>query len=141
MSERETRVAPGLTGESSIVVSYAETAAGVGNDPELTVLSTPHLLLLVEMACYAAVRSALGPDQRIVGNAVTLKHLAPTPIGERVTARATLLAVDGARLVFDVTIDDARERVGEARMESFAVDLARFQRRLARKMAGDAPPA
>ena len=124
---------PRLTGEFSLVVGPEQTAASVGNDAELTVLSTPHLLNLVEAACYGAVKPALPPEQRVVGVAVTLKHLAPTPLGERVTARATLVEVDGARLRFDVTVDDEHERVGEARMESYAVDLARFQGRLARK--------
>ncbi len=124
---------PGLTGEFSLVVGSEQTAASVGNDAELTVLSTPHLLGLVEAACYTAVKPALPPEQRVVGVAVTLEHLAPTPVGERVTARATLTEVDGARLRFDVTVDDEHERVGKARMESYAVDLARFQGRLARK--------
>ena len=132
------RLAPGLAGEHSIVVGPAETAAGVGNDPDVTVLSTPHLLMVVEGACYAAARPALDPGQRIVGAAVTLRHLAPTPVGERVTGRATLVEVDGARLVFEVTVEDEHERVGEARMESYAIDLARFRRRLDRK---DARPA
>ena len=124
---------PGAAGEASLVVTPAETAAGVGNDAEIVVLSTPHLLLLVEAACYAAVKSSLDDGERLVGAAVRLKHLAPTPVGERVTARATLVEVDGARLVFDVTVDDEHERVGEARMEHYAVDLARFRRRIARK--------
>jgi fluoroacetyl-CoA thioesterase len=127
---------PGMTGEYSIVVGPEQTAAGAGNDPEITVLSTPHLLLTVEAACYAAAKPALGPRQRLVGVAVQLTHLAPTPVGERVTARARLQEVDGPRLVFAVTVDDEHERVGEARMEQFVIELPRFQRRVARKRRG-----
>ncbi|HEX5505209.1 MAG TPA: hotdog domain-containing protein [Thermomicrobiales bacterium] len=124
---------PGLTGEYSLVVGPAETAAGVGNDAALTVLSTPHLLLALEMACHAAVRPALATGQGVVGAAMTVKHLAPTPTGERVTARATLREVDGARLVFDAVAEDEHERIGEARLETYVIDLARFARRIARK--------
>ena len=124
---------PGLAGEANLVVGPAETAAGMGNDPEIDVLATPSLLLLVEAACYAAVKPALAAGQRLVGAAVQLRHLAPTPLGERVTARATLIEVDGPRLIFEVVVDDEHERVGEARMEQYAIDLARFRRRLARK--------
>ena len=124
---------PGLTGEASVVVTPAETPAGLGGDPEMAVFSTPHLLLLVETACYAAARRALGAGQRLVGAAVQLRHLAPTPVGERVTARATLVAVDGPKLLFDVVVDDEHERVGEARMESYAIALARFEQRLRAK--------
>lgn len=127
------RLTPGLSGEQCIVVSSVETAAAAGNDADLTVLSTPHLLMLIEAACHKAVRPLLAEGQRVVGVAVTLKHLAATPIGERVTARATLTEVDGPRLIFDVVADDEHERVGEARMECFTIDLARFCKRLERK--------
>lgn len=132
---RQPVLRPGRTGEASLVVSPAETAAERGNDPELTVLSTPNLLLLIESACYHAVKPALDSGQRLVGAAVRLRHLAPTPLGERVTARVTLVEVDGARLVFDAVVDDEHQRVGEARMESYAIDLERFLRRLNRRQA------
>ena len=124
---------PGLAGEANLVVGPAETAAGMGNDPEIDVLATPSLLLLVEAACYAAVKPALAAGQRLVGAAVQLRHLAPTPVGERVTARATLVEVDGPKLIFEVVVVDEHERVGEARVEQYAIDLARFRQRLARK--------
>ena len=124
---------PGLAGEASLVVGPAETAAAMGNDPEIDVLATPALLLLVEAACYAAVEPVLAAGQRLIGSAVQLRHLAPTPVGERVTARATLVEVDGAKLSFEVVVDDEHERVGEARMEQYAIDLARFGRRLESK--------
>ena len=124
---------PGMAGEASLIVSPAETAARMGNDPEIDVLATPSLLLLVEAACYAAVKPALAAGQRLVGSAVQLRHLAPTPVGERVTARATLIEADGPKLIFEVVVDDEHERVGQARMEQYAIDLARFRQRLARK--------
>lgn len=127
---------PGLTGEYSLTVGTAETAARAGNDAALTVLSTPHLLLVLEMACHAAVRPALAAGQGVVGSAMTVRHLAPTPLGERVTARATLREVDGARLVFDAVADDEHERIGEGRLETYVIDLARFARRIARKAEG-----
>jgi predicted thioesterase len=132
---------PGLAGEASLVVSPVETAGELGNDPEIDVLATPSLLLLVESACYAAVKPVLAAGQRLVGAAVQLRHLAPTPVGERVTARATLVEVDGPKLIFEVVVDDEHERVGEARMEQYAIDLARFRQRLARKRGPGGQPS
>jgi fluoroacetyl-CoA thioesterase len=65
-----------------------------------------------------------------VGTAVDMRHLAPTPPGMRVRARATLLEVDGRRARFRVEVWDEVERVAEGTHERVTVsDLARFLRR------------
>lgn len=130
------RFAPGSAGEHTMTVGAGQTAAAAGNDADVTVFSTPHLLMLIEFTCGRAVGGALGARERLVGTAVTLRHLAPTPVGERVTARATLAEADGARLAFDVTVDNERERIGEARMEFRLIDLDRFRRGIARDRRG-----
>ena len=62
-----------------------------------------------------------------------IRHLAATPIGMRVTFRATLTERDGRRLLFRVEVDDERERVGEGTHERFIVDMGRFMERIAAK--------
>jgi fluoroacetyl-CoA thioesterase len=64
---------------------------------------------------------------------VETRHLAATPVGMRVSFRATLTARDGRRLVFRVEADDERERVGEGTHERFIVDMGRFLWRIAAK--------
>jgi fluoroacetyl-CoA-specific thioesterase len=54
--------------------------------------------------------------------ATNIRHLAATPIGMRVTFRATLTQRDGRRLLFRVQADDEREHVGEGTHERFVVD-------------------
>ena len=76
---------------------------------------------------------ALGPGQGTVGFHVDIRHLAATPIGMRVTFRATLTEVDGRRLVFRVEADDEQERIGEGTHVRFVVDMERFMGRIAAK--------
>jgi predicted thioesterase len=55
-----------------------------------------------------------------------IHHLAPTPVGMEVRARAELSQVDGRRLVFDVEAWDEVEKIGRATHERFIVDEAAF---------------
>jgi predicted thioesterase len=50
-----------------------------------------------------------------------------------VTARATLKAVDGRRLVFEVSAWDMLEQIGVGTHERFIVDRARFESRVLNK--------
>jgi predicted thioesterase len=68
-----------------------------------------------------------------VGVFVTLRHLAATPVGMKVRARATLRQVDGRRLRFAVSLFDERELIAEAEHERLIVDLKRFLDRVAQK--------
>ena len=45
------------------------------------VLSTPSLIMWLEMASRQAAAPLLGQDEETVGTAMDLKHLAPTPLG------------------------------------------------------------
>ncbi len=62
-----------------------------------------------------------------------MRHLAPTPVGMHVRARAELLEVEGRRLVFHVEAWDEVERIGEAVHERFIVDEVRFPAKAAAK--------
>jgi fluoroacetyl-CoA thioesterase len=66
---------------------------------------------------------------------LNVRHLAATPVGMAVTARATLKEIDGRRLVFDVEAWDAVERIGEGTHERFIVTRARFEERVRGKKA------
>jgi predicted thioesterase len=64
---------------------------------------------------------------------VEMKHLAATPLGMKVRAKAALLETDGKRCLFQVDVFDEVEKVAEGRHERFVVpNLEKF---LARAMA------
>jgi fluoroacetyl-CoA thioesterase len=123
---------PGATNSLSIVVDESMTAERFGNSGVL-VLATPILVSYFELTAHQLAMPALEPGQGTVGSRVEIRHLAATPIGMRVTFRATLTERDRRRLVFRVEADDERERVGEGSHERFIVDMGRFMERIAAK--------
>lgn len=136
-SGSDSAIRPGLEGVASLRVTQERTAAAAASGA-LPVFGTPFLLALMEEAAFQAVAPYLGEEQSTVGIGVELRHLAPTPVGLTVTARARLLEVEGRRLVFQVEAEDGFEKVGEARHERFIVDVPRFLERAARKTARNA---
>lgn len=89
-------IRPGLAGEVSLTVSDEHLA------PHTPKFSTPAMVMLMEQASFAAVKSLLGPDLTVVGYEVNVKHLAPAGEGSRVTGRSTLTHVSGNKLRFEV---------------------------------------
>jgi len=124
----------GLTCEKTITVDESHAArhlAGKG----VQVLSTPEMVRLMEECALEGVLPYIRPDQNTVGTRVEMRHLAPTPMGMRVTARCTLVEVDRRRLVFRAEVFDELEKVGEGMNERFLVDRDRHEQRLGEKVA------
>lgn len=128
----EWRLEPGLTGEARVRVTEQHTAAHVSSGA-VQAFATPALLALMEDAAFRATEALLPAGLTTVGSAVQLRHLAPTPVGAEVVARARLVEVDGRRLVFSIEAFDGVEKVGEATHERYVVDERRFDERLEAK--------
>jgi len=127
-----TALQPGLVGEAQTVVVPENTAQHMGSGT-VAVFATPAMIALMEQAAVRAVTPHLPPGWQTVGIRVDVRHLAATPLGLTVTARAELLKVEGRRLTFRVTARDEKELVGEGVHERALIDLARFQERVAAK--------
>jgi fluoroacetyl-CoA thioesterase len=124
---------PGAVGEIEITVTDQVTADAMGNRG-VRVLSTPHVLGLLESAAHAALQPSLPPGASTVGTMVEMKHLAATPVGMKVRAKATVLETDGKRVVFHVEAWDEQEKIAEGRHERFVVpNLERFLERAMKK--------
>jgi predicted thioesterase len=117
---------PGQTAEVRRVVTRDLTADVLGN-PGVTVFATPFVLTLLENAAHAVMAPHLPPGGATVGTRVDMRHLAATPPGMTVRAKAVLLETDGRRCVFEVEAWDEVDKIAEGRHERFVVpDLARF---------------
>lgn len=114
---------------SEATVIQADTATEVGSG-DLEVYATPAMAALMENAAMLAVANELSEDSTTVGSMLQLTHLRPTPVGEKVSATATLEEADGRRLVFSITASDTKGVIGEARHERFVVDRERFMAKL-----------
>ncbi len=122
----------GLTGEVSITVTPEVTAKHLGSGA-VQVFATPEMVRLMERAAVRALADHLAPGQQSVGVLVNVRHLAASPVGATVTARAELQAVDGRLLTFKVTATDGVDTVGEGTHERSLIDLAKFEDRVAKK--------
>jgi predicted thioesterase len=126
---------PGQTAEVRRVVTRELTADVLGN-PGVTVFATPFVLTRLENAAHAIMAPHLPPGGATVGTRVDMRHLAATPPGMTVRAKALLLETDGRRCVFEVEAWDDVDKIAEGRHERFMVpDLARFIERANRKRA------
>jgi predicted thioesterase len=132
-------ITPGLVGEVELVVAAPDTADALGNRG-VHVLATPRLVGLLEEAAIAAVQARLPAGAGTVGTRIDVKHLAATPVGMRVRARAVVREVDGRRYVYDVEAHDDVEKIAEGTHERFQIAQARFLERVAEKARGHGRP-
>ncbi|MEE8047011.1 MAG: thioesterase, partial [Dehalococcoidia bacterium] len=80
----------GLTATRSLVVEGAHLYSPTGK-AEHSVLSSPAMIMEMELACVDAVRDHLADGEASVGFHVDVKHLAHAPAGETVETTATLI--------------------------------------------------
>ena len=116
---------PGLSAQVELTVTDADTAQALGSG-DVPVLGTPRVLAIAEAATVAATARLIPGGVTTVGTRAEVEHRAPTPVGRRVTALATLAKVDGRKLVFDVVVRDGEDLVADVRVERVLVDRRRF---------------
>ena len=136
IQDRAMDIKPGTTHEVSWTVTRERTADAMGN-PGVTVFATPHVIGLLENAAHGMIRPHLPAGASTVGTMVEMRHLAATPVGMTVRAKATLIETDGRRYLFTVEAWDAREKIAEGRHERFVIaDLQKFLDRTMKKAEG-----
>jgi predicted thioesterase len=125
----------GLTGSAEITVQDADTAPRIGSG-RVSVLATPVMINLMEAAALNAVERLLPHGHQSLGTHLDVGHYAATPVGMRLRASAELTKVTGRNLEFRVEAFDEKERVGDGMHTRVVVNVARFDERLQRKLAG-----
>ena len=118
-------VEPGLSAEVTLTVAEDDTAVALGSG-SVDALGTPRVVALCEEAACKAIETRLVAGQTSVGMRVQLDHLAPTRVGGKVTAEATLESVVGRRLIFTVSVNDAAGLVAAGKVTRVLVDVDRF---------------
>ena len=116
---------PGLSARVELTVTDADTAQSLGSG-DVPVLGTPRVLALAEAATVAATARQMPGGLTTVGTRAEVDHKAPSPVGRRVTALATLAKTDGRKLIFDVVVRDGEKLVAEVRVERVVLDRQRF---------------
>ena len=128
-------IRPGMTGEHTTIITEAMTATALGSGG-VPVYATPALVALMEAAAVDAIATLLPEGQTSVGIEIDLKHVAATPPGQSVRAKAEVITVEGRTIAFAIRAWDAHELIGEATHRRVIVDSNRFMNRVEGKRQG-----
>lgn len=124
----------GIKGCAEVLVSYENTAAKAGSGDQL-VFATPWMIGLMEEAAQTSVLPYLEEGQATVGTHLDVSHDAATPIGMKVWAESELIAVEGRKLVFNVSAYDECGLIGKGTHERFIINKEKFMARVEAKKA------
>ena len=126
----------GAKGRFELVVRPEHLANQFKDTALPPVLATPVMIMVMENAALNALKPYLDAGESAVGTHVDVRHVAPTPIGQRVAGEAEVTQVDGRRIEFTVRARDDTEEIGTGTHERVIVDLARLAKRLNTKATG-----
>ena len=116
----------GTRAEVERLVEHKHTLAA--HNPALPpVFSTPHMIGLMELACFEAQKQFCDPGEITVGTAIHIEHRAPTTVGATVKAEAILERLDGRFFIFRVRAWDERRDIGFGTVHRAVVDLNKFR--------------
>ena len=101
---------PGISKVKRIVVDRDRTISFMGEDGR--VYGTPELGRDIEHACRDILLEYADPGEDSVGIEITVRHTAPTLPGMAVEITATVTAVEGRKVSFDVVAKDELEPIG-----------------------------
>lgn len=118
-------IAVGMRYMVDTVVDEKNVASAVGSGL-LAVYATPMMVAQMELAANNCIAGELAPGQVTVGTKIQVEHTAASPIGMRIRAAATVTAVDGRRVDFEVTAYDECGEIGKGTHTRFIVDEAKF---------------
>ncbi|HWQ31024.1 MAG TPA: thioesterase family protein [Negativicutes bacterium] len=124
----------GMSAQIERTVTEDDTAVKFGSGG-VKVFATPMMVALMENAALNAVDPQLGEGYATVGLSLNVKHLAATPVGMKVTARAELTGIECKKLTFRVEAFDEEEKIGEGTHVRYIIELERFLSKTAKKGA------
>ena len=116
----------GTKNQIEITVKEELSALSMGSG-DLKVYATPAMVALMEEAASKCIANLVGEGNGTVGTALNIQHISPTPIGMKVRAIATVTAVEGRKVTFEVEAYDEKERIGFGTHERFIINSEKFQ--------------
>lgn len=84
------------------------------------------MIALMETTATRLIKPHLEEGESSVGVRVNVSHIAGTPIGQKVRARATVEAINGRRITFAVEAYNEKEKIGEGTHERVIIQVKRF---------------
>jgi predicted thioesterase len=99
------------------------------------VYATPSLVRDMEHTCRDLLMEHADDGEDSVGVEITVRHLAATLPDMEVEITATVKALDGRRVTFELEAKDEMEQIGAGSHTRFVVDVAKTFERLKAKAA------
>lgn len=125
MSGIPRRLIEGIKGEITETVTEEMTAIAVGSGT-LHVFGTPAAAALMEKTAYRSVIDYLEPGTNSVGSRTEMDHLAPTPVGSKVTCVTELVEVERRKLTFNFSIKDPSGEIAKGTHIRVVVNTEKF---------------
>ena len=122
----------GMSAQIEKIVTESDTAVSFGSGG-VRVFATPMMVALMENAALKAVDPKLGEGFATVGLSLNVRHIAATPVGMKVYAKAELLNIEGRKLSFRVEAYDEQEIIGEGTHERYIIELSKFLEKTSKK--------
>jgi predicted thioesterase len=122
---------PGISKVRRLTVDRDRTIGFMGE--EARVYGTPEFIRDIEHTCRDLLLEHSDAGEDSVGIEVTIKHIAATLLGMEVEITATVAAVDGRKVAFEVSAKDELEPIGMGSLNRFIVDVAKTHERLKAK--------
>jgi fluoroacetyl-CoA thioesterase len=120
-------------------VGPKHSAENFGN-PGVPVFATPAVVWLLDSLAHECIVPTLEPGQGTLGTNIQIEHLAATPLGMKVHARAEIAQIDRKRVLVRVEAYDESEMIARGTIERYITgSIARFlERTYAKRKSADA---
>lgn len=115
----------GKTLVNEYIVKPEDTADFLGNKG-VTMLSTPSMIGFMEDTAAHIVLDNIPKNFRMVGTRIDVEHIKPTSINMKVTIKATLTAVEGRKLSYNVEAFNEKGKIGFGTYEQHVIKLGDF---------------
>jgi fluoroacetyl-CoA thioesterase len=118
LSSEKEKLAAGRTMEVEWIAGSQHSAENFGN-PGVPVFATPAVVWLLDSLAHQVIVPTLEPEQGTLGTKINVEHLAATPMGMKIRARAEVLQIEGKRVLVAVEASDEVEVIARGTIERY----------------------
>ena len=129
LSMTEFNLKEGLEGTRKYIVHEEHTAKFLGSG-EVSVLSTPSMIAMMENTARLLVEGNLPEGYTTVGIHVDIRHLRAAPMGAEILVKAKLIEISGKKLKFAVEAFWGDKKIGEGIHERYIVNKEDFLKKV-----------
>ncbi len=115
----------GMQGIVEDIVETMDTAAEVGSG-SLLVYATPCMVAMMEGAACEAIDPVMPEGHTSVGISLNIEHTSATPVGMEIRAEATVIAVEGKIITFELHAFDEAGEIGKGTHKRCIINAQKF---------------